>query len=144
MRKARWWFAAAAVVAVIGLLVAGNAVFSGGFSMRGYVAEHYRRAPDRDIGTEAVAYLSDRSPTEVTEDIVGAWQPADRYVDGSGVYLRYGDDALVVLPLALGSLILVENLRTAYPRYYGIIGGYWGWGSGWGERARGGGPGGGK
>ena len=46
--------------------------------------------------------------------------------------------------LSLGSLILVEGLRTAYPRYYGIIGGYWGWGSGWGERVRGGGPGGGK
>jgi hypothetical protein len=64
-------------------------------------------------------------------------------VDGSGVYLQYADDAIVILPLAAGSLILVEKLATAYPRYHSVVGGYWGWRGG-GAGVRGGGPGSGK
>jgi hypothetical protein len=142
--KPRVYFIAAGVIGLVGLLVAGCALFAGDFSPRGYVADSYPRAAARDIGNDAKAYTSDRPPSEVAADIAGAWEPADRYVDGSGVYLRYADDSVVILPLALGSLILIESMRTAYPRYYGIIGGYWGWGSGWGESNRGGGPGGGK
>jgi hypothetical protein len=144
MRHARKWFVAAGVIGVVGLLVAACGLLAGDFSARGYVADRYQRAAAQDIGNDAKAYTSDRPPSEVANDITGQWAPADRYVDGSGVYLRYADDAIVILPLALGSLILIESMRTAYPRYYGIIGGYWGWGSGWGERVRGGGPGGGK
>jgi len=142
--KPRVYFIAAGVIGLVGLLVAGCALFAGDFSPRGYVADQYQRSAAHDIGGDALAYTSNQSPSEVAANIAGQWEPADRYVDGSGVYLRYADDAVVILPLALGSLILIEAMRTAYPRYYGIIGGYWGWGSGWGESTRGGGPGGGK
>ena len=73
-----------------------------------------------DIGDDVVAYTSSGTPSEVAERISGAWEPADRYVDGSGVYLRYDEDAVVVLPAAIGSLILVERLTTAYPRYHAL------------------------
>ena len=142
--KAARWFVAAGIVGLVGLIVAGCAIFAGNFSPRDYVADRYPRSAAHDIGNDARAYSADRPPSEIAAEITGAWEPADRYVDGSGIYLRYADDAIVILPLVLGSLILIESMRTAYPRYYGIIGGYWGWGSGWGESTRGGGPGAGK
>lgn len=71
-----------------------------------------------------------------------AWKPADQYVDGSGVYLRYDDDSVVILPVAAGSVILLERLSTAYPRYHSTVGNSWGWGRG--STVRGGGPGSGK
>jgi Domain of unknown function (DUF4247) len=138
----RRWFLVGGAFALIGLLVAGVATAYGNFSPRGYVTDHYTRSPSDDIGGDAAAYTSRQSPSQVAADITNAWQPADQYVDGSGVYLRYADDAVVILPLAVGSLILVERLATAFPRYYPIVGGYWGWGRG--ASLRGGGPGAGK
>lgn len=145
MSNQRWrlWFAAGAL-ALAGAVMVGSALFSGDFSPRNYVADRYVRAPDQDLdGGAAIAYTSSGPPTQVADEIAGEWRPADRYVDGSGVYLRYADDVIAVLPLTVGSLILVEAIRTAYPRYYGVVGGYWGWRTGT-EGARGGGPGGGK
>jgi hypothetical protein len=135
------WFIVAAALGLLGLFC-GVAIFSGTFSPRQYVDATYTREPARDIGTDAVAYTSQRVPSQVVGEITAAWEPADRYVDGSGVYLRYSDDAVVVLPLAAGSLILVEAVRTAYPRYYGILGSHWHTRDGSGFR--GGGPGAGK
>ncbi len=63
-------------------------------------------------------------------------------VDASGVYLRYADDAIVILPAAVGSLILVEKVDSAYRRHHSHVGNYWGWGRG--TSLRGGGPGSGK
>ena len=105
-------------------------------------ADHYSRSASDDIGEDAVAYTTRKAPSEVARELGDAWQPADEFVDASGVYLRYADDAVVILPLAVGSLILVEKLSTAYPRYHGIVGGFWGWGRG--ASLRGGGPGAGK
>jgi hypothetical protein len=138
----RRWFIIGGAFALIGVLVAAFAITHGNFSPRGYVADHYTRSPNDDIGDEARAYTSRKSPSEVATQITGAWRPADQYVDGSGVYLRYADDAVTILPVAVGSLILVERLATAYPRYYSTVGGYWGWGRG--ASVRGGGPGAGK
>jgi uncharacterized protein YycO len=138
----RRWFIVGVALALIGLLVAGVATLYGNFSPRGYVSDTFGRATAHDIGDDAEAYTSGKVPSQVAEEITGAWEPADEYVDGSGVYLRYADDAVVILPLAAGSLILVENVRTAYPRYYNHVGGYWGWGRG--ANVRGGGPGAGK
>ncbi|MER7440100.1 DUF4247 domain-containing protein [Micromonospora avicenniae] len=138
----RRWFVVGAAFAVIGALVAAFAVFYGSFSPRGYVEDHYKRDAGRDIGREAVAYTSAGTPSRVAKEITDAWQPADQYVDGSGVYLRYDDDSVVILPAATGSVILLENLRTAYPRYHSTVGSYWGWGRG--STVRGGGPGAGK
>lgn len=138
----RRWFLIAGALALVGLLVAGVATVYGNFSPRGYVADTYRRSATDDIGDDAVAYTSKKAPSAVANELTSAWEPADRYIDGSGVYLRYADDSVVILPLAVGSLILIEKLGTAYPRYYPVVGGYWGWGRG--ASIRGGGPGAGK
>lgn len=138
----RKWFVVAGVLALVGLLLAGFTTLYGNFSPRGYVENNYARAAVDDIGDDALAYTSKKVPSDVAKELTDAWEPADQYVDGSGVYLRYAEDAVVILPLAAGSLILVEKLATAYPRYYSVVGGYWGWGRG--ASLRGGGPGAGK
>ncbi|NJP30732.1 DUF4247 domain-containing protein [Micromonospora thermarum] len=138
----RRWFVVGVVFAVIGALVAVFAVFYGNFSPRGFVEDRYSRAASRDIGSQAVAYTSSSRPSQVAKEITDAWKPADQYVDGSGVYLRYDDDSVVILPVAAGSLILLEGLNTAYPRYHSRVGNHWGWGRG--NTVRGGGPGSGK
>ncbi|MFG1949815.1 DUF4247 domain-containing protein [Micromonospora sp. NPDC048830] len=138
----RRWFVVGAAFAVIGALIAAFAIFYGNFSPRGYVEDRYTRAASRDIGDGAVAYTSAKSPSQVAKEVTEAWQPADQYVDGSGVYLRYDDDSVVILPIAAGSVILLERLTTAYPRYHGTVGNHWGWGRG--STVRGGGPGSGK
>ena len=135
-------FLLAGVITLVGVLVAGFAVAYGNFSPRGYVDNHYARSAAADIDDDAAAYTSAKVPSEVADELTSAWQPADEYVDGSGVYLRYADDAIVILPAVVGSLILVERLATAYPRYHPVVGGYWGWGRG--ASLRGGGPGAGK
>jgi hypothetical protein len=131
-----------AAFAVIGALVAVFAIFYGNFSPRGYVEDRYTRASGQDIGRDAIAYTSYKSPSQVADEVTGAWQPASHFVDGSGVYLRYDDDSVVILPVAAGSLILLEKLSTAYPRYHSTVGNSWG--SGRGNTVRGGGPGSGK
>ncbi|MEU8020772.1 DUF4247 domain-containing protein [Micromonospora harpali] len=138
----RRWFVVGAAVAVVGALLAAFAIFYGNFSPRGYVQDRYNRAASRDIGGAAVAYTSSKTPSQVAKEVTDAWQPADQYVDGSGVYLRYDDDSVVILPIAAGSVILLERLTTAYPRYHSTVGSHWGWGRG--STVRGGGPGAGK
>ncbi|MEV1288368.1 DUF4247 domain-containing protein [Micromonospora sp. NPDC049679] len=138
----RRWFVVGAAFALIGALVAGFGIFYGNFSPRGYVESRFVRSASHDIGRDGIAYTSSKRPTEVAAELTEAWQPAERYVDGSGVYLRYDDDSVVILPLAAGSLILLERTATAYPRYHGIVGGSWGGGRG--STIRGGGPGAGK
>ncbi|MEV0425036.1 DUF4247 domain-containing protein [Micromonospora sp. NPDC049836] len=138
----RRWLVVGVALAVIGALVAAFAIFYGNFSPRGYVQDHYTRATSRDIGADARAYTSGKAPSQVSKELTDAWRPADQYVDGSGVYLRYDDDSVVILPLAAGSVILLERMTTAYPRYHSRVGTHWGWGRG--STLRGGGPGSGK
>ncbi|XTZ13569.1 DUF4247 domain-containing protein [Micromonospora echinospora] len=138
----RRWFVVGTAFAVIGALVAAFAIFYGNFSPRGYVEDRYTRATGQDIGRDAIAYTSTKRPSQVADEVTDAWKPADQYVDGSGVYLRYDDDSVVILPVAAGSLILLERLSTAYPRYRSTVGNSWGWGRG--STVRGGGPGSGK
>ncbi|SCL38329.1 protein of unknown function [Micromonospora pallida] len=138
----RRWFVVGAAFALIGALVAAFAIFYGNFSPRGYVEDRYTRASGQDIGREAIAYTSYKSPSHVAAEVTKAWKPADQFVDGSGVYLRYDDDSVVILPAAAGSLILLEGVSTAYPRYHSTVGNSWGWGRG--STVRGGGPGSGK
>jgi hypothetical protein len=138
----RPWILVGVAVALVGAMVAGFALVFGNFSPRGYVEDRYTRAASRDIGRQAVAYTSTRPPSQVAKEVTGAWRPADQYVDGSGVYLRYDDDSVVILPIAAGSVILLERMTTAYPRYHSTVGGGWAWSSG--RTVRGGGPGSGK
>ncbi len=138
----RRWIGLGAALALVGVLVAGTGLFFGTFSPRGYVKDRYARSASHDIGRDAIAYTSSRPPSQVAKELTGAWRPADRYVDPSGYYLRYGDDSVVIRPLAAGSLILLERMTTAYPRYHGTVGSGWGWSRG--STVRGGGPGAGK
>jgi hypothetical protein len=135
------WFVAG-VAAFIGVVIALFGAFSGDYSPRQYVAANFTRYPAGDLGPDARAYTSPLPPSLVAQRIAEAWAPADEYADGSGVYLRYSKDTVVIKPRAGGSLILVEGLRTAYPRYHGAVGNYWGWGRE--NSLRGGGPGAGK
>ncbi|GAA2509736.1 DUF4247 domain-containing protein [Pilimelia columellifera] len=126
----RAWQVVAGLLAAVGLVVAGFALLHGGGSPRGFVADRYVRASGEDIGDQATAYTSTRRPSQVAKDVTNAWRPADEFTDGSGVYLRYADDAVVILPAAEGSLVLVEKVVTAYPRHRARVGGAWGWGRG--------------
>ncbi|HTJ37521.1 MAG TPA: DUF4247 domain-containing protein [Dactylosporangium sp.] len=139
----RIWYLIAGCLGAVGLIIGGITAFSGS-SPRSYVAGHYQRAAARDLGGDAKAYTSTKPPTRVADEISRAWSPAGRFVDGSGVYLRYSNDSIVLKPNGAGTLILVEGLRTAYHRYSGVVGGT-GWtGRGDGISGRGGGPGSGK
>lgn len=137
------WFALAALLSATGLIIGAIAIFSGNFSPRRYVESNYERAATYDVGDDARAYRSSKAPAEVLGEITSAWSPAARHVDGSGAYLQYADDAVVIFPLEAGSLILLEKLATAYPRYHSTVAGYWGW-KGGSSGYRGGGPGSGK
>lgn len=140
--KYRRLFVLGVMFALVGGLFAGFGLLYGNFSPRGYVADKFTRAPQYDIGDDAIAYTSSQAPSQVADQITSAWRPADQYVDASGIYLRYEDDSVVILPLAKGSVILLEPVATAYPRYYNTVGNAWGWGRG--TTVRGGGPGFGK
>ena len=135
-----YWIGAMLVGASV--LLAGIAILGGRTSPAGYVASNYTRAPHLD--NNDTAYLADLPPSAVRKDITEAWTPLGEYADGSGIYLRYSDDVIAIFPAMKGSVIRVDDADDSYRRYYSVVGGHWGWPSGAGERARGGGPGSGK
>lgn len=142
--KPKWWFAVAGVFVMIAVLVAVNLFVFSGTSAASYVDNEFERAPSSRYDNEVRSYRSDRKPTEVAALIVDQWQPLSQYADGSGVYLRYPDDAIVIKPRGSGSLILVMDDDRAYGLFYAHIGGVWGWTSTHGGSFRGRGPGAGK
>jgi hypothetical protein len=117
------------IAAVLGVVGAGASIFGiskAAFSPRSYVSQHYTRASRYDIGRDAIAYTSARSPALVSSEITRAWRPSNRYDNGGAAYLRYGDDSVVVKAAAAGgALILIEKMRTANTRYVPIIGNSW-------------------
>lgn len=143
--KPKWWFALAGVLTVIAVIVAVNLFVFSGTSAASYVANEFERVPTRQYDNGDVrTYRSDKKPTEVAALIVDEWQPQSQYADGSGIYLRYPGDAIVIKPKQSGSLILVMDADRAYGLFYAHIGGIWGWTSTHGGSFRGRGPGAGK
>jgi hypothetical protein len=140
--KYRKWLVIGGVVALLGALIGVFGIVRGSLTLRDYIGSHYQRAASRDIGSDARAYTAEQQPSKVDADLTKAWQPDDRFTDDSGVYLRYDDDSVVILPVAAGSLILVERMSTAYPRYRSTVGSTWVWSRG--SSVRGGGSGSGK
>ncbi len=130
-------------VGVLGLIFA--------FTTFGGVREHIRETYQR-TGTEPVpgdedrteVFASEQSVTETAEDISGQYEPADRRITSAGVFLRYEDDIVSIVPRAAGTRILLDDEDTGYRRGFVYLGGWWGTYSGRGEGFRGGGPGGGK
>ncbi|MFF5229871.1 DUF4247 domain-containing protein [Dactylosporangium sp. NPDC000521] len=122
----RWSWVVVAVLLAAGFAVGGRAVSAGDGSPRGYIARHYTPAPGAEPGPRAVAYVTRLAPSTVTSDLTGAWRPAARHVDPTGVYLRYSADLVVIRPDAGGgALIVVEATSTAYPRYQAQLDGAW-------------------
>lgn len=123
------------------------AAFAGSNSVREYVADTYRSAGSRTVAGSrraSLLYDSARPPSATAKDIADAVEPADRRTSPSGVFLRYEDDFVSVVPREGGSQIIVEDDETGYRNSYFFLGGWWGTYSGRGEAFRGGGPGGGK
>jgi hypothetical protein len=118
-------FIVAAVLGVVGFGASVFGIANSSFSPNSYVSSHYTRAARYDLGRDARAYTSARSPLLVSQQITKAWRPTYRYNDGSGYYLRYGDDSVVIRPQGAGSLILLEKMRTANARYFGVVGNTW-------------------
>lgn len=142
--KPKLWFLVGGVLVVIGVIVAANLFFFSGTSAASYVDNKFDRDTSREYDGDVRAYRSDKPPTKVSAIIVDEWDPLSQYADGSGIYLRYPDDAIVIQPDGSGSLILVMDDERAYRTYFPIIGGVWGWTSTHGGSFRGGGPGAGK
>ncbi|MFY1699714.1 MULTISPECIES: DUF4247 domain-containing protein [unclassified Solwaraspora] len=138
----RKWIVGGVVLALVGVIVSCCGLAAGTFSARGYVERTYARSVSDDIGSSAKGFRSERPPAQVAEELRRSFRPEDQHRDGERFYLRYGDDSVVILPAAVGSLILVERMVTAYPRYRSTVGNSWNWQRG--STTRGGGPGTGK
>ena len=137
----------AAVLVGLGALLLFTA-FTNAQSVREYIAAEYRaEGTDRVEGarTDSLVYVSEKKPSETAEDIADAVKPADRRVAPSGIFLRYDEDFVTVVPRPEGgSTIYVDDEDAGYHRGFFFLGGWWGTYSGRGESFRGGGPGGGK
>jgi len=117
------------IASVLGVLGAGMSVVGlvgAGASPRSFVSSHYTRASRYDLGTDAVAYTSPLAPAAVSQSISRAWRPTYNYTSAGSYFMRYNDDSVVVKAAAgVGSLILLEKMRTAYTRYSPIVGSNW-------------------
>lgn len=144
--KPKFWFVLAGIGAVLALIIGLLVVFSHGSGPRGYVADKYQRAAHLDLSGDSHnrAYTSTQAPAAVVAAITAKFRPAARHADGSGSYLRYSDDAVVVQPNDRGAVIHVLDVEDAYRRYHSHIGGFWGYTGTHGETFRGRGPGTGK
>lgn len=134
-----------ALIALVGLGGCAVAVARGG-GVREHVRDTYRaagteRAPN---GARTLVFLSDKRPTAVADEIIGARKPADKRATPAGVFLRYSSDVISIVPQGRGSKILVDDDDAGYVRAYPYVGGFWGTYSGPAESFRGGGPGVGK
>lgn len=128
---------------ILGLVL----VLTGGNSVRDYIKDKYRfTGTERVEGAEkdSLLYASKDPPSKTAADIAQARKPADRRVTESGVFLRYKDDVVSVVPQTEGSRIIVDDEDGGYRRNYLFVGGFWGTFSGRGQGFRGGGPGTGK
>lgn len=144
--KPKFWFLIAGMTAVLALVIALVTIFSTGTGVRGYVANHYTRAAQLDIrgDDDNRAYTSPKPPSKVSSEIASTWKPISQNADGSGIYLRYDKDAVIIQPRNNGSVIHVMELKEAYRHYHSTLVGFWGWGSPYGQSFRGRGPGSGK
>lgn len=129
------------IVALLGLIAILTTVI-GPHSVRSWVASRYSRVSTE--GASAV-YSAPSAPTRVADAITSDWAPASRLNAPDGVYLRYSDDVVAVVPATGGgSRIYIDPASRGYARWYGAVGGWWGTYGGPGQQFRGGGPGAGK
>jgi len=130
-------------IGVLGLVL----VLTGGNSVRDFIKDKYKFVGTERVegaGKDSLLYASDKPPSQTAADIADARKPADRRVTESGVFLRYKDDVVSVVPQSEGSRVIVDDEEGGYRRNYLFVGGFWGTFSGRGQSFRGGGPGSGK
>ncbi len=123
-------------------------------SVREDIAKDYRKVgeekpPGRDDPDRkpTLIYASPKPVSRTASDIADKHKPADRRSAESGVFLRYEEDIVSVVPPAQGSTgsrILVDDEEGGYHRNFFFVGGFWGTYSGPAGSFRGGGPGAGK
>lgn len=135
--------------AVLAAAVTTAALGGCGQSESSWIAGKYSRAG-------AGAYHSPKAPYAVASEIGRKFKPIDRVDDmaamgaAGGIFMRYPNLVVGVLPDGAGSRITVDNPRSGYGRYYSHVGGRWsspgshGWNSRGAASFRGGGPGSGK
>jgi len=111
------------------------------------VVDSSYRFEREDRSREGVSriYRSDLPPSRTAADIAARLEPGDRRLTESGVFLRYANDFVGVVPDGRGgSRVLLDDERRGYAHFYPFVGGWWGSYSGRAEGFRGGGPGVGK
>lgn len=124
----------AVLLAVLGVTVLLLALFAGRTSPRGWIPQNYTRVAS---GT----YASRDAPLSVAGRIVQRFKTKDRVYTPGGVFLRYHDAVVGILPNGPGSRITVDDPDRGYARYHSSVGGTWGGSGGRVSSFRGGGPG---
>lgn len=134
----------AVALAAGSLFLTGAGCGSG--SIREVVDSSYRfEREDRSREGVSRIYRSDLPPSRTAADIAARLEPGDRRLTESGVFLRYANDFVGVVPDGRGgSRVFLDDERRGYAHFYPFVGGWWGSYSGRAEGFRGGGPGVGK
>jgi hypothetical protein len=131
------WYIAGGLVAGLGVIALVAALLTGGSSPRGWIAKKYTR-------TATDTYRASGAPAKVASDITRKFRPSERADDSAGVFLRYSNAVVAVLPDGVqGSRITVDDADRGYRRYYSYVGHRWA-APRRGSSFRGGGPGEGK
>lgn len=129
-----------AAVLAVGAVLGFFALLHTG-SPRSWIRTHYTQQ-SHSGGSEVLT--SPDSVTSTARQIRTAWKPAEELVDPSGVFLRYHDLIVAIVPkTTTGSTIYLEDEKDGYAHWYPYVGGSWGTGSPV-DGTRGGGPGSGK
>lgn len=92
----------------------------------------------------AGTYASPETPLKVAGEIGRKYKTEERVYTPTGVYLRYHNVIVGILPDGKGSRITLDTPERGYARYHSAVGGTWGGPGGKTSSSfRGGGPGGG-
>ena len=144
--KPKFMILIAGIAAVLALIIGLAAIFGVGSGPRGFVDDRYERATHLDLrgDNDNRAYTSPKPPNAVAGEVTAKFRPRSQHTDDSGIYLRYSDDAVVIRPHTIGSVIHVLDVDEAYRHYHTFIGGGWGYVGTAGDSFRGRGPGSGK
>lgn len=126
----------AGLLASLGVMILLIATFAGRTSPRGDIPDDYRKVAD---GT----YSSPKKPLAVAQEIIEKHKTDERVYTPNGIYLRYHNAVVGILPAAGGSRITLDTPARGYARYHSAVGGTWGGPGGKAASFRGGGPGGG-
>ncbi|MFC5749461.1 DUF4247 domain-containing protein [Actinomadura rugatobispora] len=122
------------VLAGLGAIVLLIALFAGRTSPRGWIPDTYTRVADD-------TYASQRPPLTVSREILRRFETDERVYTPNGVFLRYHNAVVGILPDGRGSRITLDTPDRGYARYHSSVGGHWGGPGGRASSFRGGGPG---